>query len=108
MSEPSFIEKQEDNLSIHIFEVSAAMVGVCLTVIGIISLITTLKKMQTLADEITALDAIIFLAACIISYTAIKTRERSQRLRFERVADAVFLAGLGGMVVICLFIVINL
>ncbi|MCX5791413.1 MAG: hypothetical protein NTY45_04225 [Elusimicrobia bacterium] len=108
MSDPSFIEKQEDNLSIHIFEVSAAMVGVCLTVIGIISVITTLKKLETLADEITALDAIIFLAACIVSYIAIKTRERRRRMRLEIAADALFLTGLGGMVVICILIVINL
>ncbi len=108
MQDPTFIEKQEDSLSIHIFEVSAAMVGVCLTVIGIISLITTLKKMETLADEITALDAIIFLAACIVSYIAIKTRDHRRRLNFERAADSLFLSGLGGMVLICLFIVINL
>ena len=34
MSQETFIEKQEENIAIHIFSVSAAMVGVCLTVIA--------------------------------------------------------------------------
>ena len=108
MQEESFIEKQEGSLSIHIFEVSAALVGVCLTVIGIIGLITSLKKMETLADEITALDAVIFLAACIAAYMGIKTRDRRRRLKLERTADTFFITGLCGMVLICLLIVFNL
>ena len=54
------------------------MVGVCLTVIGILSIITTFNKIDTLGDEITAIDAIIFLGSCIISYAAIKTKERKR------------------------------
>ncbi len=108
MQEESFIEKQEGSLSIHIFEVSAALVGVCLTVIGIIGLISSLKKMETLADEITALDAVVFLAACIVSYLAIKTRDRRRRLALEKAADWFFIAGLCGMVVICLVLVFKL
>lgn len=108
MKNDQFLERQEDSLSIHIFEVSAAMVGVCLTVIGIIGLISSLKRMETLADEITALDAIVFLGACIISYVAIKTRVQARRLKLERLADGLFLSGLGGMVLICIFIVVSL
>ena len=74
MPQETFIEKQEENIAIHIFSVSAAMVGVCLTVIGIINIITSYIKVDTWADEFTALDAIIFLGTCIISYAAIKTK----------------------------------
>ena len=105
MSQETFVEKQEESISIHIFSVSAAMVGVCLTVIGIINVIASFKKIATLGDEITAVDAIIFLSTCIISYIAIKTKERKRRLILEKVSDVTFLTGLAVMVIVCLFIV---
>ncbi len=108
MTEETFVEKQEENLSIHIFSVSAGMVGVCFTVIGIINLISTLRRAETMADDITALDAALFLAACGLSYAAIKTRDRRLRLSLERLADTVFLGGLGFMVLICVFVVYKL
>lgn len=105
MSQETFIEKQEESIAIHIFSVSAAMVGVCLTVIGILNIITTFKKNITITDEITAVAAVIFLASCIISYSAIKTKERKRRLLLERLCDGLFLTGLALMVIICVFIV---
>ena len=108
MPQETFIEKQEESLAIHIFSVSAAMVGVCLTVIGIINIITTYKKIETLGDEMTALNAIIFLSSCIISYGAIKTKDRGRRLVLEKVSDITFLIGLALMVIVCIFIVVKI
>ena len=108
MPQETFIEKQEENISIHIFTVSSAMVGVCLTVIGIINVVTSVKKAETWADEITAIDAIFFLAACLVSYVALKTKERMLRLLLEKIADGFFLTGLVIMVFICIFIVYGL
>jgi len=108
MPQETFIEKQEENIAIHIFSVSAAMVGVCLTVIGILNIISSFKKIETLGDEITALDAIIFLGSCIISYAAIKTKTRKTRLLLEKIADDIFLTGLALMAVVCLFIAYKL
>ncbi len=108
MPQETFIEKQEESISIHIFSVSAAMVGVCLTVIGIINIITNFKKTSILGDEITAVDAIIFLVSCILSYIAIKTKDRKRRLILEKVSDIIFLTGLAIMVIVCLYIVYKL
>ena len=41
----------ERDICIHIFTVSSAMVGVCLTVIGLIRVVITLGRADTLADE---------------------------------------------------------
>ena len=105
MSKETFIEKQEENLSIHIFSVSSAMVGVCLTVIGIFALVCSYNKIQTAGDDITAVDAIFFLSACILSYIAMKTKEAKRRLFLEKAADIIFLIGLSLMASICFFIV---
>jgi drug/metabolite transporter (DMT)-like permease len=105
MPTETFIEKQEENIAIHIFTVSAAMVGICLTVIGILSFIVTANKIETFGDDITAMAAIIFLVSCIIAYTAIKTKERKRRLKLEKIADAFFIVGLTLMVIVCFLIV---
>ena len=47
-------KKLEEDICIHIFTVSSAMVGVCLTVIGLIRVVITLGKADTLADDLLA------------------------------------------------------
>jgi hypothetical protein len=95
----------EIEICIHIFSVSAGLVGVCLTVIGIIQIITNVKKVQTLSDDLLAADALLFLIACILSYWALRAKNRSRRRRVERVADVFFIVGLMLMVAVCGLIV---
>ena len=61
----------EQDISIHIFTVSSAMVGVCLTVIGLIRVVITLGRADTLADDFLAGDALLFLVSCLLSYCAL-------------------------------------
>ena len=101
MKQEDFLEKQESNISIHIFSVSATMVGVCLTVIGIINFISNKK---TFIDEITAIDALIFLISCVFSYFAIRTKDNKRRFLLEKRVDIIFLSGILLMVLICIVI----
>ena len=65
------------------------MVGVCLTVIGLIRVVITLRKADTFADDLLAFDAILFLLACCSSYWALRTRSAQRMYRLERFADVV-------------------
>jgi hypothetical protein len=56
----------EQDLCIHIFTVSSAMVGVCLTVIGLIRVVITLGNGDTLAGDFLAADALLFLVPCLL------------------------------------------
>lgn len=67
------------------------MVGVCLTVIGLIRVVITLGKIDTLADDLLAADALLFLVACLLSYWALRTRSVRRMHRVERFADAIFI-----------------
>ena len=49
----------EQDICIHIFTVSSAMVGVCLTIIGLIRVVITLGRADTLADDFLAADALL-------------------------------------------------
>jgi uncharacterized membrane protein YqjE len=91
----------EEDISIHIFTVSAAMVGVCLTVIGLIRVVITLGKADTLADDLLAGDAFLFLLSCLLSYSALRTRSKRRMHRRERIADAIFILAMLLMVAIC-------
>jgi hypothetical protein len=96
--------QREENICIHIFSVSAGMVGVCLTVIGLIRVVITLGKADTLADDLLAGDAFLFLTASLLSYTALRTRGLQRMRQFERLADWLFILAMTLMVAICAFI----
>ena len=81
----------EQDICIHIFTVSSAMVGVCLTVIGLIRVVVTLGKADTLADDCLALDALLFLTSCLLSYWALRSRGLRRMHRLERIADGIFI-----------------
>src|SRR5216117_2598574 len=94
----------EQDICIHIFTVSSAMVGVCLTVIGLIRVVITLGKADTLADDCLAVDALLFLTSCLLSYAALRARSLRRMHRLERIADGIFIFAMIGMVAICALI----
>lgn len=91
------------DLCIHIFYVSAGMVGVCLTVIGLVQVIVTIQKVETIADDLLAADALLFLGACLIAYWALRMRGVPRIDGLERVADGLFVCAIALMVAICCF-----
>src|SRR5438105_10075918 len=94
----------EQDISIHIFTVSSAMMGVCLTVIGLIRVVITLGTADTLADDFLAGDALLFLISCLLSYWALRSRSMRRMHRLEKIADGIFIFAMIGMVVICALI----
>jgi uncharacterized membrane protein len=94
----------EEDICIHIFTVSSAMVGVCLTVIGLVRVVITLGKADTVADDLLAFDALLFVAACFLSYAALRSRRTRRMHRLERFADGVFILAMIVMVAICAFL----
>jgi hypothetical protein len=77
------------------------MVGVCLTVIGLIRVIITLEKIDTLADDLLAADAFMFLVASLLSYWALRTRSVRRMHRVERFADSIFILAMILMTAVC-------
>lgn len=91
----------EHDICIHIFTVSSPMVGVCLTVIGLIRVVITLGRADTLADDLLAGDALLFLISCLLSYWALRSRGLRRMHRLEKIADGIFIVAMIGMVIIC-------
>jgi len=94
----------EEDICIHIFSASATLLGVCLTVIGIIRVVITSTHVNTIADDIVAFDAVIFMLCCFMSYWAIRSRSASRMQRLEKFADGLFLVGLCLLASACMVI----
>ena len=88
----------------QMFAVAGAMVGVCLTVIGVIRLIIEVKGYQTFADDLVAIDGILFLLACVSSYFMLKVHDHGHRHTFRVLTDVIFLVAIVLMMAICLLI----
>jgi hypothetical protein len=96
------------DITIHVFTVSATLVGVCLTVIGIFIMSRRLAHVKSFGEVLLAIDAFLFLSACFLSYAALKSRRKGRRHRLERLAEEIFFAALAFMVFICAFIIYEL
>ena len=89
-------DRRSNGISSHILPTSATMVGVCVTVIGIVRLIETGGTIATIVDNVVAVDSAFFLGATLLSYVSLRSARRQEQL--EGYADLVFLAGLVIMV----------
>lgn len=98
-------EIAEVDVTIHILSVSATLVGVCLTVIGIFIMSKRLSHVKSFGEKLLAFDALFFLVACILSYTSLRMRRKKRQYLVERIAEEVFLLGLVFMGFICFFII---
>ena|SRR5580698_1074799 len=93
-------EKIAQEMSTHIFTVSAGLVGVCLTVLSLFRVIFRLGKAHEFADAFIALDALGFLVACVFSFLSLRARSSAHTKQFHLIADVAFLMSLSFMVVV--------
>jgi len=84
----------DEDICVHIFTSSSAMLGVCLTVVGILRLVITLRSEDTLGDDLLSINAMVYLIAAVLAYGGLRTRSIRRNHRLEYLADAVFIAGL--------------
>ena len=82
------------------------MVGVCLTIIGLIRIIISVDKdkVGTYVDDLLAVNAIMFLVATLTSYAALRTQTDKRLHRLERVADLSFVGAMILLTVTCMAI----
>lgn len=91
----------ERDIASHIFSTSTMMMGVCLAVISLINGREQGNHLATVVDDIIAVDALLFLVSCMLSYSVLRSRHLRRMHRIETIADSVFLIGMTGMAVAC-------
>lgn len=81
--------------------IAAAMVGVCLTGIGLIKVTLHGHGDRSIADDMLAGDALLFLIATLASYFALRVQSRQRLHWLERVADTTFIGAMTLLTLIC-------
>jgi hypothetical protein len=108
--EHPFLE-HDDRVFTHqiaLFSVASAMIGVCLTGIGLITMMKKLAGHRTLCDALLALDSLLFLAVTVLSFVAIRRRFPRLRLVVHYAADIAMMLGLVLMAAVTLLMVFSL
>lgn len=88
--------------------VAAAMVGVCLTGIGLLHVTITLRARQTIADDLLSVDALTFLIATLSSYFALRVQGVRRLHWLEQIADATFITAMLLLTAACFLITYSL
>lgn len=94
MSDRARIFTQNNSLASHILPVSGTMIGVCVTLVGLVK-VAEARSSGTHADEYAALAAVSFLASALMSYLSIRFAGKTKLCaRLERAADMIFIIAL--------------
>jgi hypothetical protein len=101
-------EHTEPELTLHVFTVSAAMVGVCLTGIGLFRVYGGAASAARIGDDLLAIDATLFALVSFLAFRSFRTRSPRNRRCLRTVADWLFLTALMVMVAVCLILTYGL
>jgi Flp pilus assembly protein TadB len=91
---PQHAANLDEDICVHIFTTSAVMLGVCMTVVGVLHVVTVLRNVDTLGDDLLSIDSMFYLGSCLSAYWALRTRRAKRNRILERLADWLFLIGL--------------
>jgi hypothetical protein len=84
----------DEDICVHIFTSSSVMVGVCLTVVGILRAVIRMRSEDIAGDDLLSVNAMLYLLSALLSYWALRTRNRKRNHRIAYAADGVFIAGM--------------
>jgi hypothetical protein len=84
-----------------VFSVAAGMIGVCLTAIGLVKIVSQARRVETLCDDLIAIDAMVFGVAALLGFRGLRGFILHQYPPSHHLMDWTFLIGLGLTIVIC-------
>jgi hypothetical protein len=100
-------ESDDDRSYAHLLtllSVSAAMVGVCLTAIGLVSVIASLRKFENWIDDMLAIGTVLFSLITLLSFLGLRTRIRKSWPHYMLMLDMLFCLGIATMVMASLLL----
>lgn len=85
-----------------LFSVSAAMVGVCLTGIGLLGIMKSIQRVESAVDELLTVGALLFLISTALNFFMLRRKDHSNQTRIDHVADATFFLALVLLLAACI------
>jgi hypothetical protein len=87
--------------TLTVFSVSAGMIGVCLTAIGLVQILAHAKRVESLCDDLIVIDAMVFGVSALLGFRGLRRFVRHQVPLSNELMDWSFLTGLGLTIAIC-------
>ena len=84
---------------LHLLSLSGTLSGLCITGVTLFHTTGKASLQETLADDILAISALMFLLCTYMIFFTLRTKRESLALALEKVVDAIFLLALTGMVI---------
>jgi len=91
---PQHRRQLDERICRLICPIASAMVGVCLTGIGLLHVSLVIGRKAGIADDLLALDSLLFLVATLASYVSLRRLGHHRLHVMERVADATFITAM--------------
>lgn len=89
----------------HILNAASNLLGICFILLTSFKIFNISR--HTLYDEFIVVAILLFMSSCIFSFLALRNNSRSSVL-FEKVADYMFLGGLGALFLITLLFTVSI
>ena len=104
---PTSRRKKTDRSGLHahrltLFSVSSGMVGVCLTAVGLIGVLKSLRRTESIIDELLTFDALVFLVRRPCTLRLLRRRRQVDHRWLDHLADATFFLALALLLVACI------
>jgi len=93
---------------LHLLSLSGTLSGLCVTGVTLFHTTGKASLQVSLADDILAISALMFLLCTYIIFFTLRTRQESLALTLEKVVDSIFLLALTGMVTSGFIMVYNM
>jgi hypothetical protein len=97
-----------DALHNQVVNQTAAKIGVCLTLFGLIRVTEGTKKVSVFSDELLAIATVGFLVSGLLAWSAIKEAEAARKIWLGRLGDRIFMVCMGLLGLICVVLALEM
>jgi hypothetical protein len=105
MSDDSATRNHDRRLTL--LSVSAGMVGVCLTGVGLIGIVKGIREIDSVVDEILTVSALLFILSTGFYFFALRRPDQAQRTIIDFAADVMFFLSLTLLLAACVVFTIG-
>lgn len=92
----------------RLLSAATSMTGICVGLLGAVNAFSRSQKIETVADDVLALNALMFLVCCYLIVWGLRTRSRHTTARLLTSTEYLFLAAMTLLVLTGFFVVYSI
>ncbi|MGQ3056559.1 MAG: hypothetical protein ACT6T0_05130 [Nevskia sp.] len=98
-------DARHERLLERLLTAATSMTGICVGLLGAVNAFARSRNIETLADDVLAMNALMFLICCYLVVWGLRTGSRRTTARLLRAVETLFLASMTLLVAIGFFVV---